>query len=55
MINFLKVVFISFLSLQSQGDSFINRFQPKKKNFSMLNGITNSDNSDFIPKNTEYE
>lgn len=55
MTNFLKVVFISFLSLQSQGESFINRFQPKKKNFSMLNGITNSDNSDFTSKDTNYE
>ena len=45
MINLFKVLLISVLSVQSE--SFFGQFQPRKKNYSIHNGISNSENSDL--------
>ena len=46
MVNLFKVLLISVLSVQSE--SFFGQFQPRKKNYSIHNGISNSENSDFV-------
>ena len=50
MINLLKIFIVSVLTVQSE--SFFGQFQPRKKNYSIHNGVSNSDNTEFA--SSEY-